>query len=107
MARISALAGATVRAAATAALLDQTDAADRHAAIDRLAHVVEGQRRDRDRGERLHLDPGARLHAYPALDGDARRRVIGRELDVDVREREWVAERDQFRRSLRRHDPRQ
>ena len=31
---------------------------DRHAAVDRLAHVVDGERGDRAGGERLHLDAG-------------------------------------------------
>ena len=30
-----------------------------HAAVDRLAHVVDGQRSDADGGQRLHLDAGA------------------------------------------------
>ena len=41
-----------------AALLDQPDALDAHAALDRLHHVVDGQAGDRDGGERLHLDAG-------------------------------------------------
>ena len=42
-----------------AAVLErQTRIADHHAAVDRLQHVVDGQRRDRDRGQRLHLDAG-------------------------------------------------
>ncbi len=40
-----------------AALLDETDAFDDHAAIDRLGHVVDGEAGHGDRGQRLHLDP--------------------------------------------------
>src|SRR5919204_3664419 len=40
------------------ALADQPDRLDAHAAIDGLAHVIDGERRDGDGGERLHLDAG-------------------------------------------------
>src|SRR5207244_2790249 len=56
---LGALAAADERARAAARLAHQADRAERHLAIDRLAHVVERQAGDRDRGERLHLDPGA------------------------------------------------
>src|SRR6185503_14873565 len=41
-----------------ALLLQQPDARDGHAFLDRLDHVVDGQAGDRHRGERLHLHPG-------------------------------------------------
>src|SRR5690349_10297585 len=41
-----------------AALLDEADALDAHAAFDRLHHIVDGEAGDRHRGQRLHLDPG-------------------------------------------------
>ena len=42
-----------------AVLLEHPDLADHHSAIDRLAHVVDGQQPDLHRGQRFHLDPGA------------------------------------------------
>src|SRR6476469_3482712 len=45
-------------AAAAAALLDEPDAFDAHAAVDRLHHVVDGQAGNCHGGERLHLDAG-------------------------------------------------
>src|SRR6185295_12140300 len=42
--------------ALAAALLDEPDRADRHLAVDRLAHVVEREPGHRDGGERFHLD---------------------------------------------------
>ena len=55
--------------------------AHHHAAVDGLAHVVDGEQRHLHRGERLHLDPGARgaLDRGAAL--DARMRRVERELD--------------------------
>src|SRR5439155_1203035 len=41
-----------------AGFLEQLDLGDRHAALDGLHHVVDGQRRDGGGGERLHLDAG-------------------------------------------------
>src|SRR5207245_2431899 len=60
-----ALAAADEGARAAAGLAHQADRAERHLPIDRLAHVVERETGDRDRGERLHLDAGAR-RARPA-----------------------------------------
>src|SRR5690606_29858714 len=51
--------GAPVGAAPTAGLLPQGDLADRHAPVDRLAHVVDGQAGDRAGRHGLHLDAGA------------------------------------------------
>src|SRR4051794_40701100 len=40
-------------------LLPEGDVADHHRAVGRLAHVVDGERRDRARGHGFHLDAGA------------------------------------------------
>src|SRR5262245_44698095 len=45
---------------------------DAHAAIDGLAHVVDRQGGDGDRGQRLHLDAGPVEGAHGGADGDAR-----------------------------------
>ena len=47
---------------------------DRHVLVDRLRHVVDGQRRDRGGDERLHLDAGLRRRLGRRGDLDARRR---------------------------------
>jgi hypothetical protein len=42
-----------------AGFFQQTNILDDHAAIDGLAHVVNGQQAGGNRGQRLHLDAGA------------------------------------------------
>src|SRR5579862_2361101 len=101
------LAAPDERPGATARLAHEPDRPDRHLAVDRLAHVVEREARDGDRGERLHLDAGARLDRDPRLDRHAPPGAVRGQLDVDVREREGVAERDQVRRPLSGHDARE
>ena len=39
-------------------LFQYADVGHHHAAIDRLAHVIDGEQPDLHGGERLHLDPG-------------------------------------------------
>ena len=70
-------------------LLDQRDVGDRHLLVDRLRHVVDGQRGDGDHGERLHLDAGLR----GGLGGGNDRHAfdIGRDGDLDDRQRQQVA----------------
>src|SRR5258706_14016301 len=60
-----------VDSAAAAALLDQLHIGDRHAAIDGLAHVVDGQRRRAHCSEGFHLDTGAPRNAHLGFDLDA------------------------------------
>src|ERR1043166_7921870 len=55
--------------------------------------------------ESLHL--GAGLRRRLGRGGNLDRRLAHLELNVDEREREWMAERDQLRRALGGHDPRQ
>src|ERR1700745_2633682 len=86
------------------ALLDQANAFDTHAALDRLDHVVDGQARDRRRGQRLHLDAGAAGDAHAGAHDDARELGIRHEVDIDLRDVERVAQRDQLVGSFRRHD---
>ena len=52
---------ALVFARSAAALFQQGDAFDHHAAIRRLQHVVDGQAGDRHRRQRLHLHAGLAL----------------------------------------------
>ncbi len=86
-----------------ARLLQQAYALDPHAAVDRLAHVVDGQQSDAGGGQRFHLDAGA-------VEGLRRHRrsptasVVERELDGDARQRQRMRERDQLGRALGRLD---
>src|SRR6058998_1561358 len=91
-----ALAGADESARAAARLAHQADRAEDHLAIDRLAHVVEGEAGDRDRGERLHLDAGACLDRHARLDQYPSAGAVGHQIDGDVIERQGVAERHQL-----------
>src|SRR5680860_1758700 len=83
-------------AGAAAGLLDQPNAGEGHGAVDRLAHVVEGEARDGNRGQRLHFharlafDFGRGFHAQ--TDGVALRR----EVERDLGEGQGMAERDQL-----------
>ena len=77
-------------------LLDELHLADDHSLVDRLRHVVHGERRNRDRDERLHLDAGLGRRLRRRFD---LYRIVGnRERDVDVRQRERMAERDELGR---------
>src|SRR5580765_6698608 len=69
-----------------AALLDQPDVRDHHPLVDRLHHVVDRQRRDRDRGQRFHLDSGLRGGTSPA--GDLIAVLQPPQSHVDVRQRQ-------------------
>ena len=89
-----------------AGLFDEVDVGDRHALLDGLDHVVDGQRGDADRGQRLHLDARLVDGPHARLDGQltaARRRS---EADIDAGDAERVAERDQIGRALGRQDAR-
>ena len=83
-------------ARAPAGLLDQADVGDLHLAVDRLAHVVDGQRRHRNGGHRLHLDAGAPGHLAARRDLDAGRGVLGGQFHLDRIEAERMAQRDQI-----------
>src|SRR6185437_9418101 len=87
-----------------AGFMDEADAFDAHAAVDRFAHVVDGEGGHRDRGQRLHLDAGAALELAGGADIDGVTRRIAVEFDPDRAEREGVAQRDEIRRALRAHD---
>ena len=55
-------------AAAAAALFHEADLADDHRLVDRLDHVVDGQRGDRHGVERFHLDAGLRRRPHARFD---------------------------------------
>src|SRR5215207_8276792 len=89
---------AAVGAAAPSCLFPQGDVADDHAAVDRLAHVVDGEARDRAGGHRLHLDAGAVDGLDLRLDLDVV--VFDAEVDEHRAYQQWVAQGDQIGRAL-------
>src|SRR5262245_38420840 len=66
-----------IMAGLAAALLDQVDVLDAHAALDRLHHVVDGEAGDRRRHQRLHLDAGLAGDLHGGTDGEPGRLVVG------------------------------
>ena len=52
-------------AGAAAALFDEPNALDAHAAFDRFDHVIDGETGDGYRGQRFHLDAGLARHLDP------------------------------------------
>src|ERR1043166_9318696 len=83
-----------------AALFDQADALDAHAALDRFDHVVDRQTRDGGRGERLHLVSGPAGDADGCAHDDAREVGLRHQFDVDFGDVERGTERDKLRGAL-------
>src|SRR5690242_13755003 len=75
-----------------AALLEQMNAVDGHAALDRLHHVVDGEAGDRDRGERFHLDAGLAFDLDGRAHDEPRQLMMRLDLDLDLRDRQGMAE---------------
>src|SRR5471032_1717637 len=65
-----------------ARLVHQLHVGDHHAAIGRLAHVVDGQGGDRRGGECLHLDAGAAFKLARGHDVDGAPLGIDRKLEL-------------------------
>src|SRR5262245_53327234 len=72
--------------ASPAALFEQLDRLDPHAALQPLDHVVDGQGCDPAGGHRLHLDTGPPDH--PDLGGDQDQALVRLDLDLEIGERE-------------------
>ncbi len=87
-------------AAASATLLQQLDALDHQIVADALEHVVDRERSDRDRGERLHLHPGATGGAHGGADLHPARALV--QLDRHRVDGQRVAQRDEARRCASR-----
>src|SRR2546427_62316 len=89
--------------ASPASLLEQPHGEDLHSPVDGLHHVVDGEQRHGYGGQRLHLHarPSHRLGGSPQP--DSRQGLVQRRLDLHVVEPYRMAQRDQFRRALRRH----
>src|SRR5216684_6980400 len=92
--------GRLVETRLAAALLDEPDRLDAHAAFERLGHVVDRETGDRDRGQRLHLHAGSSGHLGGGADEQAGQVAVGLDLDLDLGERERMAERDQLMGTL-------
>src|ERR1700726_4220657 len=80
--------GRVINAGFAAALLDESNPLDAHAAFDCLRHVVDGEAGDRDRGERFHLDAGLSGHLGGGANDEAGQLAIGLDLAVHLGERE-------------------
>jgi predicted Zn-dependent protease len=81
-------------------LLQQLDVVDGHAAVHRLAHVVDGEQGHIDGGEGFHFDPGGAdsLYRCRAKNACSPRRccVNSFEFDSNASQRERVTERNQL-----------
>jgi hypothetical protein len=85
-------------------LLAQLHAADLHAAVDRLQHVVHREQRHAHRRQRLHLDPG-HAHGFGGASAQHRRAVrLELELHRHPRKGNRVAQGDEFAGLLGRLD---
>src|ERR1043166_3010803 len=71
------------RAAFSAAFFDEADLAQRHLAVDGLAHIVDRKPGDRRGRHRFHLDAGLAADAYGRLDLDARRTFLRGKVNGD------------------------
>ena len=83
----------------------QADALDAHPPVDSLAHVVDGERRHGDRGQRLHLDPGAAGNLAGGADPDRIRFGLRRQVDGDRGQRQGMAQGDEVGGAFGTHDP--
>src|SRR5262249_4589225 len=90
-------------AAAAAALLDEPDAFDAHAAVDRLHHVVDGEAGDGHGGERLHLDAGLARDLDAGGDFEARQTGIRPDIDLGLGNGKRVAQWNEVMGALGGH----
>ena len=81
--------------ALAAGLFEQVEILDLDGFVERLGHVVNGQRGHGGGGERLHLDAGL-ARWWRRCDRCARRSASTRHLHVGVREHQRMAQRDQL-----------
>src|SRR5262249_3300347 len=94
------LAAAAIDAPASPTLFPQSDLADHHRAIDRLQHVVDGERGHGHRGQSFHLHAGGALAAHARLDADRGAVLVQLELEIDSGDVERMRQRDQLARAL-------
>src|SRR5665213_189472 len=99
-------AGGEVAPAFAAGFRHKTNALDHGAAIDRFHHVVDSKRRDAGGGERFHFHAGlsGRFdHGENAYGASLSQRF---EIDARLRDRDGMAERDEFGCLFGSHDAR-
>ena len=101
--RAASSARAVPLAALAAGLRDQPDGADLDAPLDALDHVVDRQRGDARRRQRLHLDPGRAGRGGLRPHPEHARGAVRRHRDDEVGQGQRVAERDQVARPLAAH----
>src|SRR5258708_6874767 len=89
-----------VLAGLAAAFLLEPKAAERHAAVERLDHVVDREQSHRRRGQRLHLDPGLAVAFDGGLNFNRGGCFFQTEIDGDAGNRDRMRQRDQPRRAL-------
>ena len=82
----------------------QRNRGDCHAAIDRLCHVVNGEKRSRRRDESFHFDAGPLDGSGDCLHANTWQRVVECELDLKIGECNLMAERNGLRSSLGGHN---
>src|SRR5438105_2753504 len=91
------------RAAATPALLLQPYLFDRHNTIDRLAHVINGQRGNADGGQCFHFHAGAAEDADGRFNAEEIVAFVG-EINGCRRDRQRMAKGDEVAGALGGHD---
>src|SRR4051812_34586983 len=75
-----------IHARLPAALLDEMNALDAHAALGRLHHVVNGEARDRNGGQRFHLDAGLTFQLAGRPHHQARQLFVRLDIHLDLAE---------------------
>ncbi len=86
-----------IRAGFAARLGDEFDVADRHAAVNALAHVINRQARGGHAGQGFHLDAGFAITSTGHGDFDFGG-GLGFNLHVNARQHDRVAQRNEVRR---------
>lgn len=81
-------------------LLQHPDLLHHHAAVGRLAHVVDGEQTHLNGRQRLHLDPRAPQCLHLRGTDDRVRAFVDFEFDRNAGDRQGMAQRNQVGRSL-------
>jgi len=90
--------------ALAARFFNQGEAFNDDPSISSLAHIVNGQRSNCCAGERFHLDTGLRVARCRTADANA---IVTPHFaaNIDMCERQGMAERNELRRVLGRENP--
>ena len=68
----------------------QADVLNAHRFLSGFRHIINGQRRDRDRSQRFHLDAGFAGDFGGGSDQHARQRIVKRKIDIHFGERQGM-----------------